>query len=291
MLGQTLDYLILRPFSHQRNIRTEEELDSLASQEALLTMEAGSFRLEKLISRLEGNFPISDTLRYLDIGCGQGDIAVALGKAGCRDVTGIDFVPRKIAQATVNAQRLKVDDYVHFVCEDIHGWQPTHKYDVILSHEALEHISNPQAFLQTVANLLDPKGVLILAFGPLFHSPFGDHMNSFFLMQIPWRGVIFSEKAILRLRRERFRPTDTAKRYQEISGGLNLMRYSDFLRYVHSTGWEFSFLRVNPQIKQLPPLYYLSNALLQIPLMRDYVASSVYAVLRPRSSQAADRNR
>ena len=283
MLGETLDYLILRPLTHSRNAKTEEELNSCAVQQTWLNIEDATFRLRKLMSRLEGNFPISDTLRYLDIGCGTGDIAIALAKAGCKKVTGIDFVPRKITQATLNAKRLRVDNCVHFLCEDIHDWTPPHRYDVILSHEALEHINSPQALLQMVANLLAPKGIVILAFGPLFHSPFGDHMNSFFRVQIPWRGVIFSEKAILRLRRDRFRPTDLADRYQDISGSLNLMRYSEFLKYVDATGWEFSFLCVNPQLKRFLPLYYLSNTLIQIPLVRDYFASSIYAILRRRS--------
>lgn len=284
MLGKTLDYLILRPFTHYRNAKTEEELNSYATQQTPLAIEDATFRLQKLMSRLEGKFPISGTLRYLDIGCGTGDITIALAKVGCKKVTGIDLVPRMIGQATLNAKRLRVDDCVEFICEDIRDWTPPHQYDVILSHEALEHINSPQALLQEVVNLIAPNGIVILAFGPLFHSPFGDHMDGFFRAQIPWRGVIFSEKAILRLRRECFRPTDLVDRYQDIIGGLNLMRYSEFLKYVDATGWEFSFLCVNPQLKRLPPLYYLSNTLIQIPLVRDYFASSIYAILRRRSS-------
>jgi hypothetical protein len=122
----------------------------------------------------------------------------------------------------------------------------------------------------------------VLAFGPLFHSPLGDHMDGFFRIQIPWRGVVFSEKAILRLRRECYRLTDLADQYQDISGGLNLMRYSKFLEYVDATGWKFKFLRVNPQLRQFPVLYYLSNILIRRPLIRDYFAMSVYAILRQR---------
>ena len=285
MLGQTLDYLILRPFTHSRNAKTEEELNSYATQQTPLAIENATCRLQKLMSLLEGNFPLSDTLRYLDIGCGQGDITIALAKAGCKKVTGIDFVPRMIDQATLNAKQLRVDNCVEFLCKDIHDWTPPYQYDVILSHEALEHISSPQAFLQKVANLIAPSGIVILVFGPLFHSPVGDHMDGFFRVQIPWRGVIFSEKALLRLRHECYRPTDLVERYQDLSGGLNLMRYTEFLKYVDATGWEFSFLRVNPQLKRLPPLYYLSHILMQIPLVRDYFAISICAILRRRSSQ------
>ena len=284
MFGKTLDYQILSLFTHSRNVKTEEELNSCAAQETSLTIEDANYQLQKLMERLEGNFPISDTLRYLDIGCGAGDIAIALAKAGCKKVTGIDFVRRSIDQATLKAKRLQVGDCVEFICEDIHGWTPPHQYDVILSHEALEHIEDPQALLQEIGKLLTPEGVVILGFGPLFHTPFGDHMDGFFRVPIPWRGVIFSEKAMLRARRECFRPTDLADRYQDISGGLNLMKYSGFLKDVDITGWKLSFLCVNPQLKRFPPLYNLSNILIQIPLIRDYFAASVYAVLRRHSS-------
>jgi hypothetical protein len=80
MLGETLDYSVLRPLTHSRNLKTEEELNSCAAQQAWLNIEDGMFRLRKLMSRLEKNLPISDSLRYLDIGCGTGDMAIALGK-------------------------------------------------------------------------------------------------------------------------------------------------------------------------------------------------------------------
>ena len=282
MFGRMLDYLILKPFTHRRNLKTEDELNSSATCSALQASEQASSRLQKLIVRLGGHFQISDTLRYLDIGCGTGDIAIALANAGCAKVSGIDFVPRMIDKATRDAKTLWLDDRVNFICADIHHWKPPHQYDVILSHEALEHISNPQAFLEQVAHMMAPEGILILAFGPLFHSPFGDHMGGFFRAPIPWRGVIFSQRAVLRLRKECFRSTDQAARYEDISGGLNLMRYSEFLNYVNMTGWEFTFLCVNPQLKRLPPLYHLSSVLIQIPLIRDYFASSIYAILRRR---------
>jgi hypothetical protein len=120
----------------------------------------------------------------------------------------------------------------------------------------------------------------VLGFGPLFHSPFGDHMSEFFSVQIPWRGVIFSEKAVLRVRRECYRPGDDAETYGDIVEGLNLMRYSEFLTYVRETGWRFTYLALNPRLKRIPPLHWASGAITRIPVVRDYCVFSVYAVLR-----------
>lgn len=285
MLGKTLDYLILSPLAHSRNKKTEAALDEQATLAKPLSIENATFRLKKLIDRLNGNLPISGELRYLDVGCGKGDITIALAAAGCEHVTGIDIVPRTIDQAMADAHRLRVGDKVNFVCGDIHHWTPPDLYDVVLSHEALEHIHNPRDFLEAISRIVTPEGLVVLAFGPLFHSPFGDHMSHFFKAQIPWRGALFSEQAVLRIRRECFRPTDPAETYQEITGGLNLMRYSEFLEYVDATGWEFEYLCVNPQLKRIPLLHGISNALVGLPVIRNYFASSIYAILRQRRGQ------
>jgi hypothetical protein len=105
-------------------------------------------------------------------------------------------------------------------------------------------------------------------------------MWDFFRLQIPWRGVLFSEQAVLRVRREYFRSSDQVKRYREIAGGLNLMRYSEFLTYVRVAGWEFDYLAVNTFLKRLPPIRFISDIVMSLPVVRDYFAHNVYAVLR-----------
>lgn len=285
MFGEKIDTVILRSLSHARNIASEEELDALALSPPPFDAEKARRELRKILDRFDGSFPLDSSLRYLDVGCGTGDIAIALALHGARDVTGIDFVPRCVTTARSYATNASLQDRVRFVCGDIHAWTPPHRYDVVLSNEALEHIEDPRAFLRRLTDLVEPDGVVLLAFGPLFHSPLGDHMWDFFKVQIPWRGILFSEKALLRVRRERFRPTDPATRFGEIRGGLNRMRYSEFLQYVRETGWVVEFLRVNPQLRSRAAAL-LSDLLVRGPLVRDYVAASVYAKLRrdPRVS-------
>jgi len=282
MFGARIDYLILRPFTHKRNLASEAALDEKCKQKEI-DLGAAQARLQRLMDRFEGRLPLDAELRYLDVGCGAGDIAIALAKAGCKHVTGIDILPLQIADAEFNAHRHGVADRVRFVCKDIHEWSPPSSFDIILSHEALEHVEAVDQLLTKLKNFVSPRGVFMVGFGPLFHSPFGDHMGGFFRVPIPWRGVLFSAKAILRLRRERFRPTDPAARYQDIRGGLNLMRYTEFMEYVASTGWQFRYLRVNPQLKRVPFLYPTSNLLLRLPVIKDFVAASVYAILQPRT--------
>jgi 2-polyprenyl-3-methyl-5-hydroxy-6-metoxy-1,4-benzoquinol methylase len=287
MFGPVVDYWLLRPLTHSRNSATEEELNARAAGNPLIDIDAELAKIQKLQQRLGGRLPISENLSYCDVGCGEGGMALALAVLGAQHVTGIDVTPRSIVTAVANRTRMQLDTRVQFICADIHSWVPPSKYDVVLSHEALEHIQEPEKFLSRLRTLIKPTGIVALAFGPLFWCPFGDHMQMFFRVPIPWRGVLFSEQAILRLRRERFRTTDKATRYQDITGSLNLMKYSAFLKTVRSLGWTFEFLEVNPQLKKLKPAYSLSRMLTSIPHVQDYVAGSVYAVLRLRQASGS----
>jgi SAM-dependent methyltransferase len=282
MLGSSLDYMILRGIAHRRNLATENELDSSFGDVSTATTDDALPKMRKLIERFEGHLPLSPTLRYLDMGCGTGELTVALARLSGAHVTGVDFLPRSIERAIAYAERVGAPQQTHFVCQDLHEWQPEseEKFDVLLSFDAFEHIETPRAFLARMADLLAPGGIAVLAFGPLFHSPFGDHMWDFFRFQIPWRGVLFPEPVILQVRRECFRPTDPAQRYQDIAGGLNLLRYSEFLCDVRATGWEFDYLAANTFLQRWPALRAISDRLMRIDALRDYFAHNVYAVLR-----------
>lgn len=280
MLGETLDYLFLRRFAHGRNLATEEQLDLLFRRASPESLEQAIPKLRKLVDRFEGHLPIEPGLSYLDMGCGSGELTIAFAKLGIGRITGVDFLPRNIDRAQAHARRTGAGQGVRFICRDLHAWVPEEKYDVLLSFDAFEHIEDPEAFLRKMTDFVAPGGIAVLAFGPLFHSPFGDHMWDFFRLQIPWRGVLFSEQAVLRIRREFFRPTDPANGYREVAGGLNLMRYSQFLRHVCNAGWEFDYLAVNTFLKRVPPLRFISDMVRRIPAIRDYFAHNVYAVLR-----------
>lgn len=280
MFGEKIDYWLLRPFAHDRARATEEELSEKAKRAQSFDPVAAYQRLEKLIKRFEGNFRVDSGLSYLDVGCGGGDLALALVQAGATDVTGIDKVERYVEAARIAAEQVGGRNRPKFICADINTWEPERCYDITISHEALEHIDQPDRFLRSLPRLLKPDGVVFLAFGPLFHSPFGDHCDGFFRVNLPWRGVLFSEKALLRLRQEFFRPDDIVKRFQDIVGGLNLIRYSEFLNYTYRAGFEFQFLSVNPQLKRVRLLYLLSEMLTRVPVMQDYFAISVYAMLK-----------
>jgi hypothetical protein len=67
-------------------------------------------------------------------------------------------------------------------------------------------------------------------------------------------------------------------------GGLNLMRFSEFLTYVGKAGFDIIFLSINPQLRSIPPIYWISEVFRRIPVVGDYFVISVYAMLKPCQS-------
>ena len=278
MFGKTIDYRLLRLFAHDKHPEAEE----LRQVERNLGIEFATDRFEKWNRRLDNEIPIDPAMRYLEVGCGMGEMSLALAQYGCRHMTGIDKDPHYIEIAKRCARKWQLQDNVTFECMNVHDLPNEKKYDIVLSHEMLEHVERPGDHLRRIDGVLKSKpGMIILAFGPLFHSPLGGHLNRFFRFRIPWIGVLFSEDALMRLRREFWRPVaDEAESFEDTREGLNKMKFSEFLHYVEETGWRTERLIVNPQLKRWPALWRLSNLLLRVPLLRDYLAVSVYAIYR-----------
>ena len=281
MFGKTIDYRLLRVVAHGRHPEAEE----LRQLERDLSIETADARFEKWNRRLDNEIPVDPAMRYLDVGCGMGEMCLALAQRGCGHVTGIDKDPYYIEIAKGLARDMRLQDKVTFECLNVHDVPDEQEYDVVLSHEMLEHVERPRDFLRRIDGVLKVKsrgeGRIIIGFGPLFHSPFGDHLNRFFRFRIPWLAVLFSEAALMRLRREFWRPiADDAESFADMREGLNKMRFSEFLGYVEEMGWVTERLVVNPQLKRWPGLWRLSNLLLRVPGLRDYLAVSVYAIYR-----------
>jgi SAM-dependent methyltransferase len=93
--------------------------------------------------------------RVLDVACGEGYGAAALRAAGARGVIGADLCKASCAHARAKyALDVAVADAVLLPFRD-------RSFDLIVSLETLEHLRNPDRFLDECARLLAPDGVLI----------------------------------------------------------------------------------------------------------------------------------
>lgn len=106
----------------------------------------------------ETTVPLSG-LRMLDVGCGGGILSESMARHGA-EVLGIDVTPRNIVVAASHAEgRGLAVEYRHVALEDL----DQDGFDVVLNMEVIEHVVDPQAFLQQCLARVRPGGFLVLA--------------------------------------------------------------------------------------------------------------------------------
>jgi len=94
----------------------------------------------------------------MDVGCGAGLLTESLARLGAK-VTGIDAAPEVIAVAQDHARAMGLAiDYRAADVIDVAG-----QFDLITCMEVIEHVAEPQAFLNALARRLAPGGLLILS--------------------------------------------------------------------------------------------------------------------------------
>lgn len=98
-------------------------------------------------------------LRILDIGCGGGLLCEPMARLGA-DVTGADAAERNIPVARIHAENAGLSiDYRHTTAEALAGAGET--FDAVLNMEVVEHVADPQTYLNACQALLKPGGLHI----------------------------------------------------------------------------------------------------------------------------------
>lgn len=100
-------------------------------------------------------------LRLLDIGCGGGLLSEPMARLGA-EVVGVDPAPRNIPVARIHAGQSGLEiDYRVATAEDMAA--AGERFDVILNMEVVEHVPDPQAYLDACAALLNPGGITTIS--------------------------------------------------------------------------------------------------------------------------------
>ena len=100
--------------------------------------------------------------RALEVGCGDGELALALARRGLR-VTGIDLSEARIATARAAARAAGDGDNPRFIAGDLNIMPlPPGPFDVVLARDALHHIVELDALLERIDSVLAPAGRLMV---------------------------------------------------------------------------------------------------------------------------------
>lgn len=107
--------------------------------------------------------PDKDSLRALDLGCGTGATAVRLARSGLQ-VTLLDSSPAMLDFAQRAAQEACVTEKITVKLGDaarLTDLFPTESFDVILCHNLLEYVDDPQAVLCGATRLMRDSSAIL----------------------------------------------------------------------------------------------------------------------------------
>lgn len=149
-----------------------------------------------IVSALAPHTDLS-TCAVLDVGCGDGIMALGVHRAGAGKVVGVDLtrafdslLPRASAVIGLPA----VPEQVSF--RQGRPGQPMPaddgEFDVVYSWSVFEHVDGVPALLSDTARVLRSGGFFYLQISPLYYSPFGSHLMR--LIEEPWAHLLHAPK-------------------------------------------------------------------------------------------------
>ena len=124
--------------------------------------------------------------KILDSGCGSAGLLLAFANAGAIDLVGIELDPNIYRLAVLRTSAI---GHIHIFQEDAWILQTSEEsFDIVVSNQVIEHVSDYSAYLTTLTRLLKPGGILLIAC-PNRLWPFEAHSNLPFIHYLPRRSA------------------------------------------------------------------------------------------------------
>jgi SAM-dependent methyltransferase len=196
-----------------------------------------------------GYLPSVRNKKVMDFGCGQGLLCLKLLSDGASEVLGIDN-----DEIIINFAREKIPNelkalQISFTSDPIDSLKSDY-FDLIFTKDAFEHCDDFEDVFFHLNRILKPGGSLVVGFGPLWNSPFGDHkiLQAAIGFTLPWLHLLFSDEILKGLFNNSSMDSKTRimkDKIECIDSYLNKITLERFFKVVEDNSFEITYKNVN----------------------------------------------
>lgn len=245
-----------------------------------------SLNAEKyVLTFIQSHFTIGKGMRVLEVGCGEGGVLKPFINKDCICV-GVEFDRTRIENGKKWLQNDIKNGKLSFVVKDIYETNAESlggKFDIIILKDVIEHIHNQAKLLDRLQDFLNPSGIIFFGFPP-WQMPFGGHQQLCHkkLSKVPYFHLLPRTvyKSVLKLFGES-EPVISA--LLEIKDtGISIERFERIVRLTNYKVVSKIHYLINPIYEwkfNLKPRKQ-NNLIAKIPLLRDYVTTCVYYIIK-----------
>lgn len=209
-------------------------------------------------------------LTVLEIGCGTGARSLEMASLGAT-VLGIDPFG-----ASIKAARTREHPRMAFRCCTIEELEE--EFDIVVSENAFEHIVNVEQTLSHICKRLKIGGRAYIGFGPLFHSPYGDHgwmRKHLPFKNLPWSHIYLPRKWSYRLI-SRSLGYEVRNTINWPYLGLNQLTMREFIKLFEQSGMNIISLNRG---KHASIMGRIIDIFANFPILGKYLSDRIYVVL------------
>ncbi|MBV8381435.1 MAG: class I SAM-dependent methyltransferase [Planctomycetaceae bacterium] len=228
----------------------------------------------------EGSGPSFEGLSVLEIGCGGGWRCVDVAAKGAKRVLGIDPYSILIERAKESLANDHTDfsRIIEYRCCRISDVSDE-RFNIIISENAFEHIMDVGDVLSEIRRKLRVGGRAYIGFGPLYHSPFGDHGWVRAALPLghwlPWGHLMLPERLLLKVLSRHY-GRNVPNMYDWHFLSLNKLTVAEFRALFRDSGLWVRYLRTNVAYSLIGRLFGLFG---RIRFIEKYFTHNLFCIL------------
>jgi 2-polyprenyl-3-methyl-5-hydroxy-6-metoxy-1,4-benzoquinol methylase len=179
------DFIFLNPMPNQDELNEQYTDDDKGAEPSY---NKTSSRLRRAFIKLPRFFPYAYGKTTLDFGCGGGFVAYTLSFIA-KSSSGIDISENAVAYAKQRFKR------ANFACMDfVQLLNDDKKYDFVYSSEVIEHVSDINLYMKTLAHLVKQGGYAYITTPDLGHPKVPDNIIEWSMLCPPIHVQHFTQK-------------------------------------------------------------------------------------------------